>query len=79
MTNQKTAQEITDADLEQAKGGVTIDHNHMTTGGMAAVQIDHNHVPMGIGVTNDHQPLEAQGVTINHDHMPAGVTITHDH
>lgn len=79
MTDQKTAQAVADTDLDQAKGGVTINHNHMTTGGMVSVQIDHNHMPMGIGVTNDHQPLETQAVTIDHNHMPAGVTINHDH
>ena len=34
--SQNTATEIRDQDLDQAQGGVQIDHNHMTTGRISA-------------------------------------------
>ncbi|MEM6622359.1 MAG: hypothetical protein AAF674_09040 [Pseudomonadota bacterium] len=84
MTDQKTPETIADTDLDQAEGGVTITHDHMTTGGMVSVQIDHNHMPTGgqIGVTIDHNHMPQQddvAVTINHNQMPTGIGVTNDH
>ena len=71
MSDQKKAPEsIADQDLEQAQGGVQIDHNHMTTGGQVAVQIDNNHMPGvdAVNINNEYSTDDEVSVNINNDY-----------
>ena len=64
--------EIDDQNLEQAQGGVQIDNNHMTTGGMVSVQIDNNHMPMptedAVNINNEYQTVDPIAVNINNEY-----------
>lgn len=66
----KTPETIADQDLEQVKGGVTINHNHMTTGGQVAVTINHNHMPGvdAVNINNEYETTDEVAVTIDHNH-----------
>jgi len=70
MNDKTEAQNIADSELEQAQGGVTINHDHMTTGGQVAVQIDHNHMPGvdAVNINNEYSTDDEVSVNINNEY-----------
>ncbi len=71
-----TSVELNDEVLEQANGGVLIDHNHMPMfGSEVAVQIDHNHMPVedAVNINNEYRTVNTWApsdvaVNINNDY-----------